>query len=369
MTNPGDCLSNPSQLVGWYDADSVSGTTWNDKSINGNNGDLYGSEYGVFTSNTDPSHELYANDMNVVYGTTNSQVAFGPTITDAHTLINLCKYRESGSKARIIQSESVDTIYGFWNARSGIAYLNGVFYTDMGVDQFGTDWVLSSQTRDLYRGNQIDLTTGSSSWTGSTRFMINDGAIPWESSDWSCAEVIIIDERISDSEIICVEDYLINKYNQGMGPTEEPTQNPTASPTVPTSEPSISPTMNPTLEPTIDPTESPTTNPTVSPTDSTLSPTISPTFAPTSEPTFEPTMSPTDSPMTLSPSLYPTETPTTLAASNDIASMISDNLIIVISIGAVLFLFGGIILAYICFRCCRGTPGAQQVDVQPQVAV
>ena len=361
MSSPVDCLSNPSQMLGWYDADSVSGTTWTDKSGIGNDGTLSGSDYGVFTSNTDSSHELYANGENVVYGTTDSVVTFGPTISGEHTVINLCKYRESGTKQRIIQGESINAAYGHWEGKSGVVYLWNGFVTQFADDEYGTDWVLSSVQRDLYRGNQIDLTDIQSgtpqTFSGSTRFVINTGFAWPEPSDWSCAEVIIINEAIPTDEIICIEDYLISRYNVGAAPTESPTLHPTLSPTEETDSPTISPTVNPTVSPTEDPT-SPTENPTLSPT--TFSPTLSPTESQINVPTLSPTLYPTVAMFT---TLNPTNSPSSSPTSFDIPSVIEDNLIIAISIAVVICLSIGAILGCICKFCCKGN------SVQPSEAV
>ena len=117
--NPGGCLSNTNTLIGWYDADSVSGSTWYDLSGHGNHGSFSGWGYGVFSGNN-PSHELYLNGESVVYGNTASRVTFGATISGAHTVFNVCKYRNYGSEGRIIQSEYSNMLYGFWWGRAGI---------------------------------------------------------------------------------------------------------------------------------------------------------------------------------------------------------------------------------------------------------
>ena len=203
---------------------------------------------------------------------------------------------------------------GFHHYKSGVAAItnspHGPYITEL-VDHFGNDWVLSTIQIDLYRGNQIDYTIGyDDTWSESSRLMINDGFWGNEDSDWSCAEVIIIDEKISNDEILCIESYLNQRY--AVFPTLSPTKTPTNAPTVnPTNSP-ISPTNSPTFAPTYEPTNSPTNSPTLTPTES---PTMSPTNEPTLEPT-QPTLMPTNQPTleptepTNQPSDSPTAAPT-----------------------------------------------------------
>ena len=155
---------------------------------------------------------MYLNGESVVYGSTSSKVRFEPTIWDGHTVFNLCKYRESGTRRRIIQGESFDARFGFHSSKSGVGYFYNGWLTQGSYDRFFRNWVLSSQTADLYRANKQDFTTSSRSYSGSTRLTINQGYYSGETSDWACAEIIIMNKRISDNEILCIEDYLLDKY-------------------------------------------------------------------------------------------------------------------------------------------------------------
>mmetsp|Transcript_57225 Transcript_57225/g.51521 ORF Transcript_57225/g.51521 Transcript_57225/m.51521 type:complete len:413 (-) Transcript_57225:657-1895(-) len=234
-----DCmLPLMDDFASWYTGDSISITDniWFDQSGSNNDALISGSGMDKYHDTTDILNELYLNGHPVLVGTTNTIVSFSPTLTYQHTVFNVCKCRESGAKQRIIQANTYNGVFGFVSGRSGIAY-EGDWITDPFPDQFGNDWVLSSQTRSLYRGNKRDLTTSAGTNTLSSRLSINTGwtpAIP-QKSNFACAEVILLDRDLELDEIQCIEGYLENKYF----PDGLTTPIPTAQPTTPNPTPSL----------------------------------------------------------------------------------------------------------------------------------
>jgi len=87
------------------------------------------------------------------------------------------------------------------------------------TDKFGTDWVLSSQTSQLYRGNGIDFTIAPGKGVAIGNLGINAGyGNKKQEGDWACAEILIIDAELSEVEIECVENTYFNcKYGEGFG--------------------------------------------------------------------------------------------------------------------------------------------------------
>eukprot|EP01083_Nonionella_stella_P083611 231248_1 len=91
-----ECLAGGHEINGWYDGTSIdlSHNLWHDKSNSNNNGIIYNSTgIGVFAG-TDALSDLYATSgKNVVYGTSDTQIAFHLNLRTNHTIFSLCKYR------------------------------------------------------------------------------------------------------------------------------------------------------------------------------------------------------------------------------------------------------------------------------------
>ena len=143
---------------------------------------------------------------------------------------------------------------GFWSGNSGVAYFN-YWITACCEDRFGTDWVLSTQQQQLYRGNAMDL-TASTQLSGSTywnKLTINHRDV----SDFALSELIVFNEILDAQEIECIENYFNDRYLLSF------TNNPTLPSMSPTIRPSRSPLpLNQTHEPTLYPSNAPTMNPT-----------------------------------------------------------------------------------------------------------
>ena len=129
-----------------------------------------------------------------------------------HTVFSVCKYVELGTQRAILQGYDVSALFGFWNGYSGSAvYENWI--TANNIDNFQDDYVISSQQQGLYRGNKQDLTTVPTNIAdATTRLSINQGKYSAYTSDFGCAEIIVVNEELSLDEIECIEDYLNDKY-------------------------------------------------------------------------------------------------------------------------------------------------------------
>ena len=157
----------------------------------------------------------------------------------------MCKYRDSSAnKARIVETFGSNSKFGHWSGKSGLAMEDSQWITQYTVDQFGTNWLLTSQQYNLYRGNAIDLTVNpnlSPSPNPLGTLTINDGDFSQccsEVSDFACAEVIIVNQILNEEEIICIEKYFNQKYDLSLAPYE------------PTTSPSNAPSQSPVLPPT-----------------------------------------------------------------------------------------------------------------------
>eukprot|EP01084_Bolivina_argentea_P058858 107432_1 len=322
--NPIDkiCFNDtPSSMVAWYTGFSVDLITnrWNDISGNKRHAIIVSNAGVQWFNGSDANNEFYINGNPVLIGATATEITLNGDVELApgHTVFNLCRYKNAGSKGRIIQTESYNGAFGFYSGKSGIAYENA-WITSNSFSRFGSDWVLSSQTPQLYRAWGRDYTT----FVGTaikSKFMINNGKYYNEKSNFGCAEILLFDDVLDLVAIECIESYLLKKYTEGptLSPSAIPTQttfNPTTVPTIePTTYPSLSPiqyTQNPSLFPTLEPTihtETPS-----------VSPTLEPTLPPLPNPTMKPTIIPSTNPsiLTINPTLSPTYSFKTLQLAN-----------------------------------------------------
>eukprot|EP01084_Bolivina_argentea_P234431 394683_1 len=113
-----------------------------------------------------------------------------------------------------LMQKKYNALYGFAQAFSGVAY-EGPGWITPWKNQFSDDWVLSSTCTDLYRGNGEDFTKPgvdlSLGMQLASNLNINNHFAP--PSDWACAEIIVVNERLNENEIQCVEDYFSCKYD------------------------------------------------------------------------------------------------------------------------------------------------------------
>eukprot|EP01083_Nonionella_stella_P180224 642102_1 len=259
----------------WYDGDSIdiANDVWTDKSGYNHHGSIgVSTGIGVFNG-TNETHELFTYmNKTAIYGATTTQITFNVSLHPInHTVFNYCKYRDVGVKRRILQTSTQNGVFGFWNGRSGQA-VEGNWITDGSTDWFGSEWVISAQQTDLYRGNRIDKTSNPNNpFTVTQQLMIGLGAYGGETSDWACTEIIVIDQKIPLDDIICIENYLLEKYS-----TNAPTTSPTSAPSDPSNAPTASPSAAPSVSstaPTANPSATPSDPPSAAPTPMTPSPT------------------------------------------------------------------------------------------------
>lgn len=195
-------------LFAWYDADSFSGTTWFDKSGNGRNGTVSrGTVNRVSTTGNGASRTF-----NALQGGTGDGIQFpSDVLPSTYTLFHVTRYQGS-TNARIVTGINNNWLSGHWGGLSGVAFHEGWLTQSVNSHEYN-NWVISSDQVNLYRGNMV--MRGNSGGTQSTRLSINAGAFS-EHSAWQCAEVIVYNRALSESEIIQVETYLDVRYGLGL---------------------------------------------------------------------------------------------------------------------------------------------------------
>jgi PA14 domain len=186
-------------LVGYYTGESWTGSAWNDISPSANN---------VTTIIGTPiNNSVTLNGYKCMSGGTSAGMKFLPAITPSgYTLFHVTKYNGS-NKGRIFDAFNTNWLSGHHLNKAGVAYHASWMTPE--TDVHGTNWVLSSDQKDLYRSNgvQRSTTTGVST---DVSMCINFNA---ELSDWAVACVITYNRTLSGAEIQQMELYLNRKYN------------------------------------------------------------------------------------------------------------------------------------------------------------
>ena len=189
---------------------SYTNNIWRDVTGNGHD--------AVTLNNIGLNFNLTLSGYRIIAGTTSSAIQFEPDLSPQHTVINLC---------RILQTTNYNGLFGFYYGYTGVAFEEG-WMTNVGNANVNEDWLLSAQTPDLYRGNGVDY-TANPGYPITGKLGINIGFISEESSDWACAEIIIINQiltkkhkqnmnmyrltNISKGKIVFCVDIIFNAFN------------------------------------------------------------------------------------------------------------------------------------------------------------
>ena len=204
-----------SGLIGWFDGnswDNINGI-WIDKSAAANDTQIL-----TNISNT-VNNGFGGGDCSYIYGDNNSKIilkqASWPGIDKDYTFFHVTRY--SGNyKGRIWNGVSTDWFSGFED--DSVAYYHGGYLkTDKGLESknikdFGNDWVLTTDQNDYVRVYKDYLEFKGSPGKSPSSIGINTGYNTTKPSDWACAEIVIYNRKLNSSEILAVEEYLMDKY-------------------------------------------------------------------------------------------------------------------------------------------------------------
>ena len=198
---------NPYMRFKASDYDTV-GKTWKDSSGNGRNTSLVAGTPTLSTvaANLNGSTKSFQ----VVSGTAATEsIRFGMTANLTNwTIFNVARYN-GVAKQRILASEDGNALYGFWQGKSGVAYHNG-WITQFANTVHGDNWVLSTNYYSNYRSNGISRTLYAGGDTALRPIAINHYS--GEKSDFQVAEILVFDYKLTDAQILKVEDYLAATY-------------------------------------------------------------------------------------------------------------------------------------------------------------
>ena len=190
-------------MVGYYPAESWTGTQWTDLSGNGN--------HVTTVSGTISINYSSIGGRDFLNGGTTSTMRWPAIVPASYTLFHIAKYNGS-SRGRIFTGSVQNWLSGFHNGNTGCAFHNGwiTSYTTL----HGTNWVLSTDQNSMYRSNLINRTNGTpGSPSYDSTICVNTGNIGSEQSDWAIACVIIFNRTLTASEITAMENWLQIRYN------------------------------------------------------------------------------------------------------------------------------------------------------------
>lgn len=194
-----------SGYIAWYDADSISGTTWTDKTGNGYDASLGGTGFSVVSTTGNGATESF----NALQGSTASTVVFPSGILPStYTLFYIARYNGT-NKERILQGQTINWLSGFWDQNTGVAYHSG--WLTPQTDIHSNNWFYSTDQKSLYRSNGVTRSTGGGGATSDT-IGINSGAFASEASDFMIAEIIVYASELNSTDYAAVESYLATKY-------------------------------------------------------------------------------------------------------------------------------------------------------------
>ena len=193
---------NISGLIAAYEGNTFSGTTWTD-----NVGTYNTSAYRGAPSIS--STQL--NGYDILEGTTSDGLQFpSGVLPSTYTLFHVTRYN-NGTRGRIFDGVTSNWLSGFHGNKAGVAYHDG-WITSSGTDYHGFDWVISTDQNSLYRSNGVQR--GASGGSSSKQLGLNYGYYyASEPSAWQCAEVIVFNRTLTQTEYEQVEQYLSMKYS------------------------------------------------------------------------------------------------------------------------------------------------------------
>ena len=149
------------------------------------------------------------NTFTSLQGTTSSQIQMTTGKIQNYTLFHVARFN-GVSNGSIFSNNTEQWISGFYNGNSQTALHNGLFITK---STFGAslNWQLSTDTKYLFKGNGVDITTAAVGTTYLPNLWINNS--PWYgTSSFQIVDVIIYNSYLTTSQILTVESYLANLY-------------------------------------------------------------------------------------------------------------------------------------------------------------
>lgn len=196
----------PSGLIAKYSGDSWNGTTLTDETGSGYHSTATRGTINTSTESNTP--------LKMIYGGTTAGIQFPTAILPTpYTLFSIARYN-GVNKQRIIEGINNNWLSGHWGGQTRVAYHEGwVTPSSSPANAVLTEWVLSTDQRNLYRGNKIER--GTSGATQDCRLSIHYGIGTFtysEVSDWAVYAILVYNRQLNSTEYTAVENYLSGLY-------------------------------------------------------------------------------------------------------------------------------------------------------------
>jgi hypothetical protein len=197
-----------SGLVGYYTADSWTGTRWMDFSGAGNHVTEVGGSGSIAVARP-------AGAVAYVQGPSTAWIKFPTGILPSaqYTLFFVARYN-GATRGRILQGLNSNWVFGFWGAKSGVAHHDTCSWiTPYTSDLHGSDWVLGSDRSNSFRSNGVDRTISNGCQAFATLsinvgFPNGQGGIAQDFSDFAIHSILVYNVKLSDADVHTVEAFL-----------------------------------------------------------------------------------------------------------------------------------------------------------------
>jgi hypothetical protein len=148
-----------------------------------------------------------------------------------YTMFHIARYRTTGSKGRLITTNTGNWLSGHHGGRAGLTHHNS-WLTPEATHATGVNsWVLSTDQLKQYRVDGLDVsystTASQNAQSTSTGFGVNNSNYN-EKSDFDVADIVIFNRILTNGEIRAMEQYLARIYGLTIRSTTLPTETDTA---------------------------------------------------------------------------------------------------------------------------------------------
>ena len=184
---------------------NITTNTWNDSTGNGRNLPSSQISAGGLTITTNSGNGS-TQSFTCIQGTTSTQIQFTTSQITQYTLFYVARYTGT-SNGRILQSNNENWLSGFWSNTYKCAYHSGTWIT--GQQSSTTNWLLTTDSYQLYRGNGYNFTTAG----GGASYLPSIGInVSGEQSTFQFVELLIFNSYLTAAQIITMEQYLATTY-------------------------------------------------------------------------------------------------------------------------------------------------------------
>jgi hypothetical protein len=192
-----------SGLIGHYNADSWTGSSWTDLSGAGNHVTDIGGTTSISISRP-VGAPAYICGAPTVW----MKFPGGIQLSSQYTLFFVARY-DGARRGRIFQGVDTNWLSGFHDGRAGVAYQgNTCGFITSSIDLHGYDWVFGTDRRNSFRSNGVGRTTNAAACVFSGRIAINTGLMGGETSDFAVQSLIVYNRTLTDAEVFRVEAWL-----------------------------------------------------------------------------------------------------------------------------------------------------------------